>query len=252
MNPLTLPPFRQPVALSALRLTLLSLILGASFATAQDKSRTSQKGITQNPTGLQVGVAPMGAGELPAGTEELSRQGALAAADNDWRRAKLVYEEMILLAPNNPLALSNLGAVEFRLGNMRRAEDLLKRSTEIAPELAQNWMTLGLVYHHQGKNLLAVSALTQALHHDPEDPRIHNFLGVAIRELGWVTGSELELQRALLLDPTYADAHYNLAVMYLDNNLIELARRHYYQALDHGAQPDNRIESILDSKGEQP
>ncbi len=232
--------------------SIACLLLSGPPESLAQEGDSPQKGATQNPTGLQVGVAPEGAGELPPGTEELSRKGALASAAKDWRGAKLIYEEMILLAPNNPLALSNLGAVEFRLGNLRRAEELLKRATEIAPELAQNWMTLGLIYHHQGKNLLAISTLTRALHEDPEDPRIHNFLGVAIRERGWVVGSELELQKALLLDPTYADAHYNLSVMYLDKKLYQLARLHYHQALDHGAQPDKRIESALESEGKSP
>jgi len=241
------PPARSPFALLLLSFCAFSCLL-LSPVLAQQKGN-SQKGATQNPTGLQVGVAPEGAGELPPGTEELSRQGALASADQNWKRAKLIYEEMLVIAPTNPLALSNLGAVEFRLGNMRRAEELMIRSTEIAPELAQNWMTLGLIYFDQGKDMLAISALGRALHEDPNDPRIHNFMGVVIREQGWIVGSELELQRALLLDPTYADAHYNLAVMYMDKNLIELAKRHYNLAIENGAQPDKTLESELASKG---
>ena len=203
-----------------------------------------------NPTGLLVGVNPEESGKLPPGTEELAKEGALASADLDWPKAKAAYAKMLEKAPGNALALSNLGAVEYRLGNLEAAETLLTKATQISPAIAQNWMTLGLIYRKRSQPHLAVSALTRALHEDRGDPRIHNLLGVTIRDLGWVQGAETELQRAILLDPTYASAHYNLAVMYLDRSppLIELARRHYYAAVDYGEAPDKSIEEKLNPK----
>lgn len=224
---------------------------------AASEARTGEEEIlakpTANPTGLQVGLTPEEAGPLPKGTEEFAKAGALASADLDWPKAKEAYSKMLKLAPDNALALSNLGAVEYRLGNIDEAETLLNRATQVNPTIAQNWMTLGLIYRKRNQTHLAVSALSRALHEEPGDPRIHNLLGVAIRDLGWILGAETELQRALLLDPTYASAHYNLAVMYLDRSppLIELARRHYYAAIDYGEKPSMRIEERLNPKPKQ-
>jgi hypothetical protein len=49
------------------------------------------------------------------------------------------------------------------------------------------------------------------------------------------------------LDPGYADANFNLAVLYLGRTppLIELARRHYQRAIDLGAKHDPAIEKII-------
>jgi hypothetical protein len=49
------------------------------------------------------------------------------------------------------------------------------------------------------------------------------------------------------LDETYGEAHYNLAVLYLERQppAIELARRHYYRALNLGAEPDAELDRIL-------
>ena len=233
---------------------LTAITLFALGAQAQDEataSRTDEEEIlakpTSNPTGLQLGVVEEEAGSLPPGTEKLAQEGALASADLDWPKAKEAYEKMLKIAPENALALSNLGAVEYRLGNVDVAEKLLIKATQASPSIAQNWTTLGLIYRQRGQSHLAVSALSRALHEDPGDPRVHNLLGVTIRDLGWVLGAETELQRAILLDPTYASAHYNLAVMYLDRSppLIELARRHYYAALDYGERPNKHIEQRL-------
>jgi Flp pilus assembly protein TadD len=177
----------------------------------------------------------------------LAKEGALASADMDWGKAREAYRQLLDKAPENALALSNLGAVEFRLGNEEAALGYLERASRAAPGIAQNWLTIGLIRHGRGEPYLAVSALARAIHEDPGDPRAHNYLGVVIRGLGWATGAETELQRAIALDPSYADAHYNLAVMYLERTpaLVELARRHYYAALEYGAKADASVEARL-------
>jgi len=228
-------------------LLLPLVLLSASPAQVTDERSGVAVKPTGNPTGLRVGVNPAEAGALPPGTEELAKQGALASADMDWEKAKAAYLQLLGKAPENALALSNLGAVEFRLGNEEGALGYLERATRAAPAIAQNWLTIGLIRHRRAEPYLAVSALTRAIHEDPGDPRAHNYLGVVIRGLGWATGAETELQRAIALDPSYADAHYNLAVMYLDRNppLVELARRHYFAALEYGAKEDAAIEAKL-------
>lgn len=224
----------------------LALCLAAR-SLAQEEGEELVPKSASNPTGLQVGVNPEGLAKWPAGTEKLAREGALASADLDWAKAKEAYARILKLAPDHPLVLSNLGAVEFRMGNIPEASRLLQKATALEPRIAQNWLTLGIIAWKQGSLHLALSHLGRALHEDPGDPRAHNHLGVVMRELGWKTAAETELQRALILDPGYADAHFNLAVMYLDQDppLIELARRHYYAAVDYGAAPDPQIEAKL-------
>ncbi|MEQ1843188.1 MAG: tetratricopeptide repeat protein [Verrucomicrobiales bacterium] len=235
------------VALAASALLLFGI--SPSFAAGEEKPQSggvSAKS-TLNPTGLQIGVNPLEAGTLPPGTEDLAKAGAMASADRDWEKAKKVYLDLLKKAPENALALSNLGAVEFRLGNLDAALDYLDRATRVAPGIAQNWLTIGLIQHDRGEAYLALSALARALNADPGDPRAHNYMGVVIRGLGWASGAETELQRAIALDPAYADAHFNLAVMYLDRSppMLELARRHYYAAREYGAKPDEVIEQKL-------
>jgi Tfp pilus assembly protein PilF len=55
------------------------------------------------------------------------------------------------------------------------------------------------------------------------------------------------MRKAIELDPEYAEAHFNLAVFYLQRSppAVELARRHYERALELGAAPDPDVERSL-------
>lgn len=231
----------------------LGAFLTASTAVFAQDAETEDEPVVQptgNPTALQIGVVQEKAPQLPKGSEELAKKAALAAADRNWEEAREIYLEILQMDENNALTLSNIGAVEFRVGNLEKAIAYLEAATREAPSIAQNWLTLGLIYYRQENSNMAISCLSRALAEDPGDPRAHNYLAVAIRERGWVIGAETELQRAIILDPGYADAHFNLAVMYVEKTppSIELARRHYYTALDYGAKPDETIAAKLEPK----
>ena len=76
-------------------------------------------------------------------------------------------------------------------------------------------------------------------------------LGLALGRKSWNSGAESELRRSLELEPEDAGAHYNLAVIYLQRNppAVELARRHYYRAVDLGGAPDQSVEALLAKEG---
>lgn len=235
---------------------LLTAFFGTICSAQQDSDENSEvtPQPTANPTGLQIGADESRERSFPEGSEELAKEGALAAADREWEKSRDIYLKILKMDEENPLTLSNLGAIEYRLGNLEKAISYLNAATREAPEIAQNWLTLGIIHYRRGDSNLAISTLSRALHEDPGDPRAHNYLAIVIRERGWLLGAETELQRAILLDPGYADAHFNLAVMYLDKTppSIELARRHYHTALDYGAKPDETIAARLKPPAPKP
>ena len=94
----------------------------------------------------------------------------------------------------------------------------------------------------------ALAALAQAVFLDPKNARAHHYLGVTIGRKGWYSGAEDEMRKAIELQPDYAEAHFNLALFYLQRQppAIELARRHYQKALDLGAAPDAEVARKID------
>lgn len=211
-------------------------------------SPKSQYKKNASPSGLLLGLEDSKSSKgLPDSVRELAKEGALASANKDWAKARDAYQRMVKAAPDNALALANLGIVEYRLKDYKNAIKHLEGSVKISPHISQNWLTLGLSYYYLKQFNLSISALTRAKHEDPKDPRTCLYLAVVIRDYGWGQAAETELMRAIALDPDYADAHFNLALLYLERTPppIEMARRHYFFAIDLGAPRDEKIEKRL-------
>lgn len=186
---------------------------------------------------------------VPSVAKESAVEGNKAFLRKDYAGARKAYQRVLDLVPDNVLGLVNLGVVEFSTGNTDRAEELLKKAVSIRLENPAAWLTLGIIYMDREQFDAALAALSQAVLQDPRNPRARNYLGVVIGRKGWLDGAQSELRRAVELDPSYSDAHYNLAVFYLEEKppAIELARRHYYRAVELGAEKDAAIEKVLKS-----
>lgn len=154
--------------------------------------------------------------------------------------------------PENLPALLSLGELEYRARRFEEAQEPLRKATLLQPGSARAWLLFGIVCSDAGKFDAALAALTQAVWLEPKNARAHGCLGVTLGRKGWRDGAEAELQRALELDDTLADAHFNLAVVYLQETPppVELARRHYYRALDLGAAPDKLVEKQINGSKE--
>ncbi|MDG2125786.1 MAG: tetratricopeptide repeat protein, partial [Verrucomicrobiales bacterium] len=59
----------------------------------------------------------------------------------------------------------------------------------------------------------------------------------------------LEFQEAVAIDPKFAEAHFNLAVIYATDDIpsMDRARLHYDEALRSGAKPDAALKRFIDS-----
>ncbi len=192
--------------------------------------------------------------ELPSELADSAKEAALAVAEGKWSKAKELYTTMMKQAPENALVYANLGVVEYQMGNLTDASAHLQKSTEINPHIARNWQTLGLIQYEKGSLALALSSLTRALHEDPDQAETRVILAAVARDYGWIGTSIIELERAVELNPSLPTAHYNLALSYLEEKppRIELARRHYYAAIDLGMKAAPDLEAALSGATESP
>jgi len=70
----------------------------------------------------------------------------------------------------------------------------------------------------------ALAELTAAEEQNPDDPRIHNFRGIALVQLGLGTQAATEYHEAIRLDPKTADAYRNLGFLEWTEHQLESAR----------------------------
>jgi Flp pilus assembly protein TadD len=194
---------------------------------------------------LQV---PSGAGvaEEAWASAEL-RESAAAMGRGETSAARIGFKRVLERQPENLIALVNLGWIAQREKSWTEAEAYLRRAQRLAPENSAVWLALGISVLEQGSLEHALGAFAQVVAFEPNNARGHRLLAMTLARKGWYSAAEEELRRALEIEPDDAGAHFNLAVLYLQRHpvAIELARRHYYRAVDMGLAPDASVEEIL-------
>jgi len=192
-------------------------------------------------------------GQLPRsnGENTEARQSALQAgrafASGNLSEAESLYTRSLALDPSSPAVLLSMAAVKTRLGKTDESVAFTRKALSADWANPAAWLLLGMNALELKHDDEALADLMQAAVRDDSNPRAHNYLGIAAGRKGLGELSEKELRRAAELDPNYADAHYNLAVFYLNRTppLMEMVRRHYQRALDLGAPRDAAIEERL-------
>lgn len=177
----------------------------------------------------------------------LSTQAGKAFSSGNLRVAEELYSKALSRSPSNARLLVSLAAVKTREGKTAESVELARKALSLDWLNSLAWLLLGMNSLETNKDDEAIADLMQATLRDDSNPRAHNYLGIAAGRKGWNEVSEKELRRAVELDPDYADANFNLAVLYLRRTppLFEMARRHYQRALDLGSPHDAALEARL-------
>src|SRR5207253_2262494 len=206
---------------------------------ANATSRRESDPATKGPDPSKTSVSPNIAG-LVHGAKKNFQQG-------NYRAAGKQYQQILAEDPNNLEALSNLGVVYVRSGDLRSAESTLGKAVTIAPDNDFLLTTLGIVQYRQSKFDEAIVQLTKAIAINPKSATAHNYLGIAASQKGRQKEAETEILQALANNPDDADAHFNLAVILITTQpgSKELAREHYARATALGIEPSPPLEKLL-------
>lgn len=89
----------------------------------------------------------------------------------------------------------------------------------------------GLIAHQRGRHREAVTLIELALAGGATTAPIHSNCGVAYRALGEFDKAAEHFTRAIELDPEFAEANLNFALMLLDQDLTEQAEAHLERVL---------------------
>jgi tetratricopeptide (TPR) repeat protein len=191
--------------------------------------------------------SPEGASSLTPDARELVRTAQQLFDEKNYTEAEKTYQSLASLLPDNYFILANLGAVQIEAGKLAAAEIALAKAIEISPEDSFAHTHLGIAYSRQGRFDDARSVLTRATEIDARDAVAFNYLGVCLAQQGLRDDSEKHLKNAIALDPNYANAHFNLAVLYATTKppAVELAKQHYDLATRLGASPDASLERLI-------
>jgi predicted Zn-dependent protease len=151
------------------------------------------------------------------------------------------------MAPENHFALANLAVTQIQSGKLSAAQVALEKAVALKPDDVFASVNLGNVYCRQGRFDDSIAILNRSLQADSQNPVAHNYLAIALGKKGDTAKAEESFRASLAINPNYANAHFNLAVMYATSEppSLQLAKKHYEKAKDLGAEQDSVLERRL-------
>jgi Tfp pilus assembly protein PilF len=148
------------------------------------------------------GAGSSAAGELRVAVENtraidaarLFAIGVAAHRAGDVSGARLAYEQVLAIAPNDVDVLNNFGVLLTATRDYERAENMLRRAVRLAPSNAGAWSNLGTLLRDRGRVPDAIAAFQHALAIDPRHPGAR----VSLAQQYFVIGSLAQAQQLLV------------------------------------------------------
>lgn len=133
--------------------------------------------------------------------------------------ARFALDNALEVEPGNALLHLELGHVQKELGDDKAALVSFEKAARLRPTLLEALDNYGVLLLKQGLASEAANVLSQAAKLDPRSARAMLHLGNALRASKQYAAAEVSYKKALELDPTLAEARFNLGVLYIDNPL---------------------------------
>ena len=203
------------------------------------------------PQPAKIEPSPKASAEIRAATTELAASAQRHFSNQEYDQAEADYRKILEHDQNNGLALANLATIELQANKLELAEQHIRAALAQSPDDAYNLSTLGYLKFRQEKFDEALDILNRAAKLDPNNPEILNYLSGVLGQKGLRQQAESALRRAITINPNYAPAHHNLAVIYLSQTppVPALARWHYQKTLEAGQPRDPALEKKLAKEG---
>ena len=197
-------------------------------------------------------------------SEQLTIQQAISRAKKATKKGKIadaveLYTAVLEHQPNHPIAKKALGKLQkglpqnqslgtdasspsqdqinslvnlYQSGQMTKTEQACRELLKTYPQALIVTNVLGVALCSQGKLQEAVQVYDRAIQLNPDYAEAHSNLGVALQELGKLEDAEASYRKAIALKPDYADAHSNLGVTLQELGKLEGALVQYKKSFE--------------------
>ena len=188
--------------------------------------------------------------DLPAGAATLVAEAQRCFAAKQYDKAEAAYQQVLQQDQKNVPTLANLAMIQVKEEHFDKADANIKQALSLDPEDSYSLYVLGILRFDQAKYDEALDALSHSAKLDPQNAEVQNFLGLTLSEKGMRVPAEAALRKAIQLQPGYADAYYNLAVVYASQQppAAELARWHYQKAIASGLPRNPDLEKKFETR----
>lgn len=141
----------------------------------------------------------------------------------DLDKAADAYREVMAADAQHADAVTNLGEVLYRQGDVAGAIALHELAVRLKPGCAIVWNNLGVALNTAGRAAEAFAAYETATARDPQNAIALSNYADALTQTGDYDGAVVRLQKALWLKPDYAEAHCNLGMAFWGMGRLDAA-----------------------------
>jgi len=173
----------------------------------------------------------------PENAEALHLSGLIAHQQGRVNTAVERIGQAIHLRPQSKTFVKNLCAVLLASGRANEAACCYQKLVALVPGDAEAWFGLGNLYQQQGQVNEAVQAYRQVIALQPDHVGAHHNLGAAYQAQGDHEHALACFQSALQIDPTLAQVYFSQSNVYLATDAWEDAAKALQRALQ--IQPDH-------------
>jgi len=131
----------------------------------------------------------------------------------DHRLAEHLFRQAIDLEPRMAAALTNLGNIVYRQGELDEARRLYERALDCDPNQPEARYNLANLLEDLGETELAIAELRRVCAATPEFADAHYNLGLMLARVGGAAQARQHLERYLELDPSSTWAEHARAYM---------------------------------------
>ncbi len=144
----------------------------------------------------------------PADPSPLLQLGLLMDGTGRREQSKPIYEQILRIQQDHPIALNNLAFIKAEEGtDLDSALSMAQRAFQAMPNQADITDTLGWVYIKKNLSQEAVRLFTDLVKKHPENPVYRMHYGMALIQKGDRPGAKRELETALKSDPSKDEAN---------------------------------------------
>jgi len=167
--------------------------------------------------------------------------------------AARIYRKLLVLAPDVPEAVCNLGVCLRKQEDLVGAEALFRRAVSLRPTYVDAWHNLGVVSEKRGNQTQAIEAFSHALASQPDHPEALASRGQLYAETGRLEQAVADWRRAAELLPDNVGLKVVLAIALQRLDRDQEAAAFYREALKlapDAAVPLTNLASIQRGRGE--
>jgi Flp pilus assembly protein TadD len=144
--------------------------------------------------------------------QQLFREGSSLLQSGNPMQALICFQNAQKIVPSNPTLHLHTGAALHDLGRYEEAVASYRQAININPGMGEAHNNLGNSLMALGRFAEAADSFLRATELMPNSPVPRTARATALQALGKVTEAEADCRMAVALDPSFAAAHWNLAL----------------------------------------